>query len=206
MLLTLLMLVIFAACVGLLYPEGMWSNALRLINVVTAALLAVNYFEPVAYWLEGMMPSFTYFWDYIALWGVFAVSMMVFRLITDRVSHVKVRFLILADRIGSGFFAAWVGWVMVCFTMMTLHAAPMERVFLSGGFQAESNMVVGLAPDRQWLGFVQKMSLGTFSRSEVNTFDPQAEYMLKCASRRANLGNHMQSTDAILVRPENVPH
>ena len=41
-LLPLLLLLIFAAAVGFLYPEGMWSNAVRLINVVTAALLATK--------------------------------------------------------------------------------------------------------------------------------------------------------------------
>ena len=67
-LLTLLMLVILFAAVATLYTEGMWSNAVRLINVVMAALLATNYFEPLADWLEGQgdwFRSCTHYWDFL---------------------------------------------------------------------------------------------------------------------------------------------
>ena len=67
------MFVILFACVAMCYAEGMWSNAIRLINVVTAGLLAVNFFEPLARWLDGMQPSYTYLWDYLSLWALFAV-------------------------------------------------------------------------------------------------------------------------------------
>ena len=84
----------------------MWSNAIRLINVVTAALLATNFFEPLAAWLDlSCAPSFTYVWDFLALWALFAVISTVFRLLTDKVSQVNVRFLGLADRIGSSVFS-----------------------------------------------------------------------------------------------------
>ena len=45
--LTILMLVILLACVAMCYAEGMWSNAVRLINVMTVGLLAMNFFEPM---------------------------------------------------------------------------------------------------------------------------------------------------------------
>ena len=48
MYLTLILILIFLACLGFLYPEGMWSNAVRLINVILASLLAIDYFEPLA--------------------------------------------------------------------------------------------------------------------------------------------------------------
>ena len=143
----------------------MWSNAIRLINVVTAALLATNFFEPAGPMVGRLGRPTTYVWDFLALWGLFAVLMMIFRLATDQVSRVKVRFLKVADRIGSGVLSVWIGWVMICFTMMTLHTAPLARNFLFGGFQPEERMFLGLAPDRQWLGFMQKMSMGAFCRS-----------------------------------------
>jgi len=202
---TLLLLVILFACVAMLFAEGMWSNAIRLINVVTAALLAVNFFEPVARWLDGMEPSYTYIWDFLALWGLFAVFMSVLRAATDQVSKVKVKFLGLADRIGSVVLALWIGWVMVCFTMMTLHTAPLGRNFLFDGFQAEQRMFFGLAPDRQWLGFVQKQSMGAFAQSatpeewqrEKFVFDPQADFMPKYTARRAAVQKNIATKDSI---------
>ena len=41
----LLCLVVMAACVGFLSRDGLWSNAIRLVNVVLAGLLAMNFYE-----------------------------------------------------------------------------------------------------------------------------------------------------------------
>jgi hypothetical protein len=201
-LLTFLMLAILFAAMATLYTEGMWSNAVRLVNVVTAALLATNFFEPLARWMDDMGSSYTYYWDFLALWLLFVVFSLILRVATDQVSRVKVRFLKVADQIGSWVFAVWIGWVMVCFTMMTLHTAPLARNFLFGGFQPEQRMLLGFAPDRQWLGFVQKESLGAFSCSatpeewekEKYMFDPNANFMPTYASRRSAIeGNIAKS-------------
>lgn len=205
--LTLLMLAIIFASMATLYTEGMWSNAIRLINVVTAALLSTNYFEPLAKWLDDWQPSYTYYWDFITLWGLFCIFSLILRGITDQVSKVKVRFLGLADRIGGAFFALWVAWVMVCFTMMTFHTAPLARNFLFDGFQPEQRMFLGFAPDRQWLGFTQKESLGAFSQSatpeegEKYVFDPNSDFMPKYASRRSSIESGIAKTGASRVGP-----
>jgi hypothetical protein len=226
MLLTLALLFIFFGCVAALYIEGTWSNAVRLVNVVTAGLLAFNFFEPLAGWLSGMAPSFTYFWDFLSLWLLFAAFMIVFRVATDLLSRVKVRFLKIADRIGSGVFAVAVGWVMVCFTAATLHTAPLARNFLRGSFQPQNTTFVGVlpAPDRVWLAFVQKVSRGQFGRAQSSQelakneygavddetdevrkmaeFDRQSEFVLKYRQRRANLQSHADASGAVRVRPE----
>jgi len=189
---TALMFIILFACVAMLYNDGMWSNAIRLINVITAALLAMNFFEPLADWFEQSKPSWSYFWDFISLWGLFIVFSLIFRVLTDRLSPVKVKFLKVADRVGSGFLSLWIGWLMVCFTLMSLHAAPLAKNCLLDSFQPEERMFLGFAPDRQWLGFTQKMSMGPYDRSEKDVFDPHAEFLPKYASRRAILESNIQ--------------
>jgi hypothetical protein len=192
---TILMVVVLFACLAMLYSEGIWSNAIRLINVVTAGLLAVNFFEPAAAFLDDWQPWDG--WDFLALWVLFSFSYAILCTLTDQVSKVKVRFLSLADKIGGAVLALWIGWIMLCFTVMTLHTAPLARNFLFGAFSSKSDerMFLGLAPDRQWLGFVQNQSLGAFSRmatpeewkQETFIFDPQAKFMPKYASRRSNI-------------------
>lgn len=170
--------------------EGLWSNAVTLVNVVTAALIATNVWEPIASMLDEQLPSLTFFWDLVLLWALFAVALLILRLCSDNVSKVKVRFKKPIDLFGGLFFAAWVAWVSVCFTAMTLHTAPLTREFLFKGFRAEDHMMFGLAPDRRWLGFVQRMSQGPFSRAapqddpEAHVFDRHGEFMPKYASRR----------------------
>ena len=152
-------------------------------------------------------PGYTYLWDFLALWVLFVLCMLVLRTLTDQVSRVKVRFLKRADQVGGTVFSLWVGWVMICFAMMTLHTAPLARHFLFGGFQPEQRMVAGMCTDRQWLGFMQKMSLGTYCRSATReewkkqecVFDPHAEFMPKYMARRALLETNVAQHDSIML-------
>lgn len=214
--------VIFATCLAMLYQDGLWGNAVRLINVVTAALLATNYFEPAAAYLEGMQPSYSYLWDFLALWGLFVLFLALFRAATDTISRVQVKFLKLADQIGSVLCSAWIGWVLISFTAFSLHTAPLGREFLGGSFVPEERVEKGGA-ELYWLGFMQRVSRGQFCRrlseSEVaaNTyasqqeprpgekdlavFDRAGELLPKYATRRARLQSHVQNTGTIRVRP-----
>jgi hypothetical protein len=204
--LSALLLVIFAACVAFLYPESLWSNALRLVNTVTAGLLAMNFFEPVARWLTAQMPSYTALWDFLALWALFVLCFIALSTITNRISRVDVRFLKLADRIGSGLLTAWIGWVIVGFSLTTLHAAPLVKNFLFGGFQPGEKMFFGvLAPDLEWLAFTQKVSEGAYCRW-APAEDPDAyvfpdKFPATQAERREKLAAWTAQTNSLLVVP-----
>lgn len=213
----ILALIIFI-CMAFLYNAGMWNNAIRLINVVTAALLATNYFEPLAKWLDSMVPSLTYLFDFFSLWLLFIIFMVIFQTLTSSASKVKVRFLTIADRIGGGLFALWIGWVMVCFTLMTLHTAPLSRNFLFGGFTPGENMFLGMAPDQMWLAFMQRQSKGSFSRSIGNeeqvkygkeldsaVFDPDGRFIAKYAERRGGLEKNIEGGKGICPDTGSVP-
>lgn len=189
-LLPTLLLVIGIAVFGTIMREGLWSNAIMLVNVVTAGLIATNFWEPIADTLDEQQPRMTFLLDLVVLWVLFAVALLILRLCSDSVSKVQVRFKKPIELLGGLILAGWVAWVSVCFTAMTLHTAPLSREFLFGGFRAEERMMFGLAPDRRWLGFVQRMSLGSFSRvapqndPEAYVFDRHSDFMIKYAARR----------------------
>ena len=191
-----LLVVIFIAVAISLYTEGLWGNSLRLFNVVTAALLATNFYEPLANWIEGMMPSFKYLCDFIALWLLFGLSMGVLRAMTDFVSKVKVRFLKIVDQVGSGVLACCVAAVMVAFVTMTLHTAPLAEKFLFGGFQPDKPMMAGLAPDHKWLGFSRTVSRGACARSPAKPLDPQ-HFIDNYKQRRIEIESHVKKTGKI---------
>ena len=204
--LLLILLVVFATCFVFLFSGGLWRNTLRLINVVFAALLAVNYFEPVANRLEDTAgQTYTYFCDVAALWGVFAISLAVLRILTELASRATVDFEPRVDRMGGAACGAMVGWVMVCFTLLSLHTAPLPRCFL--GIQPEEPCLMGLAPDRTWLGIVQGLSRGAFSVSvsakdlEAGSygFDPQGEFLLKYNVRRAAMEDRARVHNTFFV-------
>ena len=186
------LLVVFLAVLASLVREGLWSNAIKLFNVMTAAMLATNYFEPLADWLTAKQPTYTYVWDIIAVWAIFCVSMGVMQTITDRISRVQVRFRKPVETAGGIFFACWVGWIMICFTTFTLHLAPLSRSFLGDSFQTapDTEMFFGLAPDRKWLSFMHSMSdNGSLAKSHApgdttSVFDPDADFIFKYAASR----------------------
>jgi uncharacterized membrane protein required for colicin V production len=198
--LPLLLFLILAACVGFLYPEGMWSNAIKLVSVVLSALLATNFYEPVARLAEEKIDtSFTFFYDYLCLWFLFAISMVLFRVLTFSISQVKVRFMRIADQVGSGVLSAIIGWVMVSFILMTLHTAPMARTYIADGFDPFSNMFLGMAPDRMWLSFAEWVSRGAYSTDPENVFDPGHRFIAKYAERRDAIDKYRQERNAFRV-------
>lgn len=193
-----LLFVIFVAVAISLYTEGLWGNALRLINVVTSALLATNFYEPLANWLEsfGSLASYKYLLDFLCLWLLFGVAMGVLRGLTDYVSKIKVRFLKVVDQVGSGILSCCVAAVMVSFVTMTMHTTPLSEKFLWGGFQSDTPMIMGLAPDRKWLGFSRTVSRGAFSRSPTKPLDPQ-HFISQYKQRRIEIENQVKSTGKI---------
>jgi hypothetical protein len=198
MILNVIFLVILAAAFALLFREGLWSNTISLFNTITAALLATNYFEPVSRFLSGIVPYMDYNWDVIVLGVLFALFFAGLRQLSLLASRYRVRFHPLADSIGGGFMALWTTWVGICFICFAMHTAPMSRVYVGGNFNPEQEMFFGTAPDRLWLGFVRNISDGGgWGRNQtddqgrvLSMFDPQGDFMLKYASRRAWLEKH----------------
>ena len=202
MLFPALLFLVFLFCVAFLYREGMWGNAIVLVNVIIAGLLAVNFWEPVSRMLEGFLPSLTFMHDMLALWGVFSISLMAFSTATRKLSKFKVRFKQIIDQIGSVAFAVLVGWVMVCFTTMSLHMAPLGKNFLFGGFQPEKRMFFGLAPDRQWLWLVKMTSKGSMKRWTTREFDPGNQFIRVYNDRRQALEDYVNEHNSVRVSRE----
>ncbi len=207
----LILLVVFFAVVAMLIREGIWSNAIMFFNVMTAAMLASNYYEPLADWIDRKWEGYTYIVDFLSLWAIFAAVLVVLRLATDWVSRVRVRFKMPVEWAGGVFFALWVGWIMVCFTTFTLHTAPLSRNFLGGQFQPEpkDNNFFGLGPDKLWLSWMHTMSdYGALSHgrpegdSETNVFDPKADFIMRYGARR----KAYEGTPDIKVRRDQVTY
>ena len=197
MYINLILAVVFFACFASSVNGGFWSNLILLINVVSAALVATCYYEPVAELFDDFFPSYGAAIDFGSVWLVFAGTLGILGMATDMLSRVKVRFLRPVDQFGGIFLACWIGWVTVCFTTMTLHMAPLGRNYAGGDFQPKENarMFFGLAPDHRWLGFMQKMSRGLYFASKQQMFDPRADFIVKYGQRRASL-EHNGSWDA----------
>ena len=185
----LLLFLLFAAIVLCLLAESMWSNAIRFINVVFAALLATNFWEPTAKMLEGAMKGGSYWWDFVSLWVLFALFITILQTVTNTISRVNVRFLGIVNKTGGIVFACITAAVLVSFANFTMHTAPLAETAFRGGFPSQSS----ISPDRQWATFVKLVSGGSLSSfTGVNQFDG-GRFSSTYASRRRALQAQVES-------------
>ena len=189
MLYGLLMVLIAFICIAMMWPEGMWGNTLTMVNVVLSALIALNFYEPIADFLDARMPSFTYYADFLSQWLLFAISLAVFSITTDQISKTQVRFKLPLEQAGRAIFAVATAAVFVCFVTTTMHTAPLSRSPFRGSFQQEplSNNVFGTAPDRMLLGFMHSRSQQALANGTPTPFDKEGDYILKYGARRQAL-------------------
>lgn len=183
MIVNLILLGVFVAVTFAMWrQEGPWGGIIMFFNILLAAALATAWYGPVARWAEPKFPSYTYFLDFLALQGLFCITLLVLREATDRLSRNRVRFrkpIELALGPIVGLLAAW---VVVGFVAMTLHTAPVPRNFVQAS--PGSRMFFGIGPDRWWLSWMRNTSrYGPFG-SEKNAFDPEGTFIDRYAARR----------------------
>jgi hypothetical protein len=180
-----LLLGLFIAVSFALWREGLWSAAIMLLNILLAATFATAWYERVVTFLMGRMASYDYLLDFIALWGLFAITLLALREITDRVSRRKVRFRKPVEMFGCPIVAAVGSWIFVCFTAASLHTTAVPRDVIQA--TPEATMFFGLEPDRRWLQWVRgSTTSGPFAVAK-HRFDPDADFILRYATRRRML-------------------
>jgi hypothetical protein len=179
--LILLAALIMLASVACQYGQGLWNAGVTFFNVVLATVIATNVYEPLA---DLLGPSL--YMDFVAWWGTFCLLAFTMRLATDRVSRVRVRFLRPVDLAGSLVFGLATGWVMICFTVASLHVAPLARTALVGAMMPDPDArMLGVAPDRLWLALMHRQSQSALGRDDEHVFDPTGDFVLRHAARRA---------------------
>ncbi len=156
----ILLLAILGIVTWCVASEGAWGAGFIFVSVLLAALLAMNYFEPLASFLGNNISSsgaWQQRWDSIALIGLFVAFVFLFREVTVRLAPTYMQVHPLVHEAGRWGFAVMTGYIAMAFLLTALHTAPLPREF--AGFTPERDNFFGaVAPDRQWLGFTQYVS------------------------------------------------
>lgn len=155
-LILLALLVIIGVITWLLSQEGIWGAASTLLCVVVSGLIAMNFFEPAAMYLTHFVPATLEYADFVCLVGIFGGLVFGLRTLTEYLAPTDIRVPDLLDTIGKWGFGAITGYVTMAFLLTALHTAPLSRNVFD--FQPEQPAFLGIAPDRQWLGFTQYVS------------------------------------------------
>src|SRR4051812_30738981 len=175
MYLAIYLIVLFAG-LAMMVREGVWSNALTLINVIVSGLVAFGFYSPIVVYLDEQVTDgqHTYWLDFAIIWALYAVTMLILRTLMVAASKTRLRFKHPIDPVGGpilGFIAAW---VLAAFTLATLHTAPMPKGAFSGKLvytDADSASMI-TSPDAAWLRFIERVNpssgLGTDSTDKFS--------------------------------------
>jgi hypothetical protein len=153
--------VVMFAGLAMTVREGLWSNAISLLNVLVSGLVAFGFFMPLVIYLDGLTDGrHTYWLDFAVIWALFAAAMIICRATTGAASKTRMRFKNPIDPFGGPLVGLLVAWVLACFTTATLHVSPMPLNAFSGKLtynDAESAPLL-TAPDAAWLRLVDRLS------------------------------------------------
>jgi hypothetical protein len=160
------LLLILALVAWNVAAEGAWGAVAVFFSVLFSGLIAMDYFEPLADVLQSALGTD---WanrvDFIALLALFAACVFGLRYLSE---WLVPNFIAVHGRVYDVCrwgFAVLTGYLTIAFLLTALHTAPLTREFL--GFTPERNNFFGmLAPDRDWLGFVQYVSERSMPSSE----------------------------------------
>jgi len=118
---------LFFAGLAMTVNEGLWSNTISLLVVLVSGITAVVAGVPLGCMIlekSGKDDSFAWYFVFVGIWGVFVLSMILLRILTDKASLIRVRFLPIVDKIGGILMALAVATMLASFASYTLVRVP----------------------------------------------------------------------------------
>jgi hypothetical protein len=180
MLVDLFVLALVGGITYALMSEGLWGSALMFFNVLFAALISFNFYEPLAQLIIDQVGNDTLssFADSVSMMLLFVISLLLLRLATESVSPSMVRFPTPLYHLGRVIFAVGGACIMVAMLLLGYEAAPVQKKIL--GVWDFKHKVFGQDNfprlDRDFLAFFQYTSGYTFARNGSGDLDPAKEF------------------------------
>jgi hypothetical protein len=184
--------VIFAitlfASIAMMVREGLWSNTIALFNIIISGLVAYGLYPPLTIWIDEMLDGkWTYVLDFLLVWIVFCVAMIICRVATGFASRTRLRFRHPIDPIGGPLVAALAAYALAAFATSTLYMAPLPKTAFGNRLERAAaeldanhqdayskGRAVTAWPDLNWLRFVETMSgKQAFGSSGSPAFSPK---------------------------------
>jgi hypothetical protein len=173
----ILSLIIVGLILGLTYAltsEGLWGSALMFFNVLFGAMIAFNFYEPLAALLDrtGINWGFS---DTLCMMGLFCISVLLLRMTTETIAPAMVKFPTPIYHVGRLIFGLGGAVITMAVIILAFHAAPVHKKIFTA-IQYDSKPPFKLGIDHQWLGFFQHATGAVFARYGVGSRDPFREY------------------------------
>lgn len=129
MLLAYLVCFVFFAAVAMTINEGLWNNAILLLAIVLGGLFGMFVGVPVGNMIAaqaGAASEQLWYFVFAGVWGLFSLSVLLFRMIMERTSRVRMKFIPLVDKIGGPILGLVVAVMFTSFVAYTLDRIPIK--------------------------------------------------------------------------------
>jgi len=148
---TAIYLAVWFAGSAMMIKEGLWSNTIALVNIVISGLVAFGFYSPIAIYFDELTNGeYTYLLDFVCIWTLFVIAMVVCRTLTGGFSRTRMRFKNPVEPVLGPLMAVLDSWVMAAFVMATLHTSPMPKDAFSSGLIYSDNEVESNGVESKW--------------------------------------------------------
>ncbi len=185
-----LTLILMIAVAYSFVKEGVFTAFCMLVNVLVSGLVAFNWYEPVASFLEPMFPEgLGGYVDAVSLLALFAGMLALLRSALNSLVNSEITYHPLLFQIGAGFFGLVTGYLLAGFLFCLFQTLPWHENFMNFDPKvldpADPNAALRrvLPPDRVWLAMMQRASKCAFSAGG-EAFDKDSSFEFRYARYR----------------------
>ena len=149
--LCVLIIFVFFAGLAMTVNEGLWSNSISVMLIMLSGVLAILLGPPLGLMGQDKLakgPEFTWYFTFAGVWLVFFVTMMILRVLADRLSRVRMRFVPPLEMVAGPLMGLLVGTMFASFLTFTLATHPVKagEWKLEAGTWQETLMTKGSTP------------------------------------------------------------
>jgi hypothetical protein len=127
--LTVMLVFLCFAAIAMTVNEGLWNNTIKLFNIILAGLLGIVVGIPAgmfAFVQSGKTGEYAWYFILAGIWGVFAISVLLFGMAAKAASGVRMRFIPMLDNIAGPLMGMMVAIMLTSFTAYTLERVPIK--------------------------------------------------------------------------------
>ena len=127
--LIIILVFVFFASIAMCVNEGLWNNTITLISILLSGVLAILFGTPLGVLVAekaGKGGDLLWYFVFALVWGVFALSVLIFRLLSEKFSGVRMRFMSQLDKISGPLMGIFVAIVFTSFVAYTLEHIPLK--------------------------------------------------------------------------------
>jgi len=143
---------VFFAGIAMTVNEGLWNNAVNLLGIIMSSVVAICLGYPLGLWaLEKFEKDAEFSWYFIfaGVWLVFFAAIMVFRIVAERLSRTRVKFVPPLDRAAGPLAGLLVAVMFTSFLAFTLYYIPIRAGYWDAATAApwqQTTMTSGAGP------------------------------------------------------------